>query len=93
MVSGVSDDDKPAWRKQLETSLDELKTLGAQVSEKVGEKAKDAQHEAREAWTKLEPRIGEAEVKLREATDSAVEQLEGMFSDLRQSLSGLKDKL
>ena len=69
MIPRVSDE-RPAWRKQLEHSLAELETLGKQIGSKLGEAAKDASHEAKEAWQKLEPRIGEVEnqvgSKLRE---------------------------
>jgi ElaB/YqjD/DUF883 family membrane-anchored ribosome-binding protein len=96
MVAGVSDD-KPAWRKQLEQSFAELEALGKQVAGKVGHAAKDAGHEAKEAWRKLEPRIGEVQVqvrdKLQDATGEAVEQLEGMVAELRSSLKSLRDRL
>lgn len=89
----MSDDDQNAWRKRLERSLDELKNLGEEVGSKVGAAAKDAGHEAREAWQQLEPRIGEVEAKLREATDDATQQIEGMFGELKKSLNTLRDKL
>lgn len=96
MVSTVSDE-RPAWRKQLEQSLAELETLGKQIGSKLGEAAKDASHEAKEAWHKLEPRIGEVTTqvggKLREASGEAQQQLEGMVSELRTSLKALRDKL
>lgn len=92
MVSLVSDDE-PTWRTQLEQSLLELQALGQQVSQKVGDVAKDAHGEARKAWHELEPRLGEAETKLREATDDAALQLQGMFGELKSSLSSLRDKL
>jgi ElaB/YqjD/DUF883 family membrane-anchored ribosome-binding protein len=96
MVSLVSDE-RPAWRKQLEQSLVELETLGKQIGSKLGEAAKDASHEAKEAWQKLEPRIGEVTTqvggKLHEVTSEAAEQLEGMVTELRSSLKALRDKL
>jgi ElaB/YqjD/DUF883 family membrane-anchored ribosome-binding protein len=96
MVPRVSDE-RPAWRKQLEQSLAELETLGKQIGSKLGEAAKDASHEAKEAWQKLEPRIGEVTTqvgsKLRETTSEAAEQLEGMVTELRSSLKALRDKL
>ena len=94
--SGVSDE-RPAWRKQLEQSLAELESLGKQIGTKLGDAAKDASQEAKEAWRKLEPRIGEVTSqvggKLREAKGEAAEQLEGMVSELRSSLKALRDKL
>ncbi len=93
MVNAVSEDERPAWRIHLEQSLEELKVLGEQVGQKVGETAKDASVEAKKAWHELEPRLGDAEAKLREATDDAVTQLEGMFGELKNSLSDLRDKL
>ncbi len=93
MVNAVSEDERPAWRIQLEQSLEELKVLGEHVGQKVGETAKDASVEAKKAWHELEPRLGDAEAKLREATDDAVTQLEGMFGELKNSLSDLRDKL
>lgn len=93
MVNAVSEDERPTWRTQLEQSLEELKVLGEQVGQKVGETAKDARKDAKKAWHELEPRLGEAEAKLREATDDAVVQLEGMFGELKTSLSNLRDKL
>lgn len=100
MVSPVSDE-RPAWRKQLEQSLTELETLGKQIGSKLGEAAKDASHEAKDAWHKLEPRIGEVTTqvsgqlgtKLREASGEAQLQLEGMVAELRASLKALRDKL
>lgn len=100
MVSSVSDE-RPAWRKQLEQSLAELETLGKQIGSKLGEAAKDASHEAKDAWQKLEPRIGEVTTqvggqignKLREASGEAQQQLEGMVTELRASLKALRDKL
>lgn len=90
-------DERPAWRKQLEHSLSELETLGKQIGSKLGDAAKDASQEAKEAWRKLEPRIGEVTTqvggKLHEATGEAAKQLEGMVSELRTSLKALRDKL
>lgn len=84
---------EPAWRKQLEHSLTELKTMGEQVGQQLGGAAKEVSEDAKEAWKKLEPRLGEAEVKLREATDDAVDQLKGMFGELKNSLRSLRDSL
>jgi ElaB/YqjD/DUF883 family membrane-anchored ribosome-binding protein len=100
MVLGVSDE-RPAWRKQLEQSLAELETLGTQVASKLGDVAKDAgaeaAHEAKKAWHKLEPRIGEVRDRLRDelrdAGGEAAKQLEGMVAELRSSLKTLRDKL
>ncbi|MCA9648733.1 MAG: hypothetical protein H6712_13740 [Myxococcales bacterium] len=89
----MSDDSQPAWRKRLETSLDELETLGQQVAQQLGESTQGARREVAEAWHRLEPRIGEAKVKLRDAADDAVEHLEGMFGELRASLRSLGDEL
>jgi ElaB/YqjD/DUF883 family membrane-anchored ribosome-binding protein len=90
-------DERPAWRKQLEQSLSELETLGKQIGSKLGEAAKDASQEAKEAWRKLEPRIGEVTTqvggKLHETTGEAAKHLEGMVSELRSSLKALRDKL
>jgi ElaB/YqjD/DUF883 family membrane-anchored ribosome-binding protein len=96
MMAGVSDD-KPAWRKQLEQSFAEIEALGRQVGSTLGGAAKEASHEAKEAWHKLEPRIehvrGQVEGKLREVGGEAAEHLEGMVAELRSSLEALRKKL
>ncbi len=86
-------DDKPNWRTRLEHSFEELEALGAQVGREVDQSTDYVRREAQETWQKLEPRIGEAKVKLRDAADDATEQLEGIFGDLRRSLGSLRDKL
>jgi len=96
MVARVSDE-TPEWRKQLEQSFAELEALGKQVGGKLREAAKEASHEAKDAWHELEPRIGEVrtkvESKLREVGGEATEQLEGMVAELRSSLETLRRKL
>ena len=66
---------------------------GGRSGRRAGATARDASQEAKDAWKKLEPRIGEAEAKLRGATDEAARQLEGMVGELKNSLSNLRDKL
>ncbi|MEX1363463.1 MAG: hypothetical protein AB1Z98_10075 [Nannocystaceae bacterium] len=89
----MSDQKTNEWRKRLEQRLDELKALGAEVGNRVGATTHEVQRDAKDAWRELEPRLGEAEVKLREAADDAVEHLEGVFGELGKSLRSLQDKL
>lgn len=93
MLGAMSDDSRPDWRTRLEQSLEELKSMGAHVAKELDESTQGARHEAKEAWQRLEPRIGQAETKLREAADDAVHHLEGMFGELRDSLRSLGDDL
>ena len=79
-------DAKTDWRARLERSLEEVKALGAQVGRELDESTEGARHEVKETWKKIQPKIGEAEAKLREAAEGAKDQLETMFGELRQSL-------
>jgi ElaB/YqjD/DUF883 family membrane-anchored ribosome-binding protein len=83
----------PAWRQQLESSLGDLQGLGNEIKTRLGKAGHTAQGEAKEVWRKLEPQIGAAEKTLVDATDEAVEQLQGLFGRLQGKLADLRDKL
>jgi ElaB/YqjD/DUF883 family membrane-anchored ribosome-binding protein len=87
----------PAWRRQLDESLGDLKSAAEDIRERLERAGKTAHTEARETWKKLEPQIQSgihtAEEKLTEATDEAVEQLKGLFGRLQGKLVNLRDKL
>jgi ElaB/YqjD/DUF883 family membrane-anchored ribosome-binding protein len=86
-------DDRPAWRKQLESSFGDLRELGTDIRGRLEKAGHTAQTEAKETWKKLEPQLEAAEKKVREATDDAVEQLEGLFGRLKGSLQNLRGKV
>src|SRR5688572_23132332 len=83
----------PPWKRQLESSLGDLKSMGNDIRQRLEQAGKSAHSEAKDAWKKLEPQLGAAEAKLVEATDEAVEQIKGLFGKLRGSLENLRGKL
>lgn len=89
--------DTPPWRRQLDGSLDDLKTMAGDIRQRLERAGKTAHTEAKETWKTLEPQVLEgihtAEAKLVEATDEAVEQLKGLFGRLQGKLENLRDKL
>lgn len=80
-------------RKQLESTLQELKTTGNDIRKRLGTAAEGAKTQAKQTWQKLEPQLQRAEQQLRDATDDAVEHLEGLFGELKGSLRSLREKL
>lgn len=86
-------DATPPWRRQLDDSLGDLKTMAGDIRERLQRAGKSAQAEAKETWKKLEPQVHAAEEKLTEATDEAVQQLKGLFGQLQGKLANLRDKL
>lgn len=86
-------EDKPEWRTQLESHLDDAKAMGKDIKERLSGAGKRASDEAKETWKKLEPQLENAEKTLRNAADDAVESLQGMFGELKGQLGKLRDKL
>lgn len=81
------------WRAQLESHLQDAKTLGGEIKGKLSDASKKASEEAKDTWKALEPQLENAEKTLRETADGAVESLQGMFGDLKGQLGKLRDKL
>ena len=71
------------WRAQLESHLQDAKTLGGEIKDKLSDATKKASEEAKDTWKALEPQLENAEKTLRETADGAVESLQGMFGDLK----------
>ena len=82
-------EDKPDFQKQLREGLEELRTLRDEIRVKMHL----AGMEAKERWKALEPRFEQIEGEVREATDSATEQLRGALDELRESFKKLRSKL
>jgi ElaB/YqjD/DUF883 family membrane-anchored ribosome-binding protein len=80
-------------RRQLESTLGELKTMGSEIADKLGAHAKEAKEEAKSAWKKLQPQLENAEAQLEKATDTATEQLQHVFGELKNKFRALRDKL
>jgi uncharacterized protein YukE len=82
---------------QLENGLGELKTMAGELGERIGGAATEVSAEAKETWQKMEPQVKEklktAEQTLEQVTDTAAEQLKGLFGELKSSMQSLKDKL
>ncbi|MBV1859478.1 MAG: hypothetical protein KUG77_13785 [Nannocystaceae bacterium] len=84
-------------REQLESGLGELKTMAGDLGERLSGAATEVSAEAKETWQKMEPSVKEklktAEQTLGQVTDTAAEQLKGLFGELKSSMQSLKDKL
>ncbi len=82
---------------QLEDGLGELKTMAGDLGERLSGAATEVSAEAKETWQKMEPGVKEklktAEQTLEQVTDTAAEQLKGLFGELKSSMQSLKDKL
>lgn len=82
---------------QLEDGLGELKTMAGDLGERLSGAATEVSSEAKETWKKMEPDVKEklktAEQTLGQVTDTAAEQLKGLFGELKSSMQSLKDKL
>lgn len=82
---------------QLEDGLGELKTMAGDLGERLSGAATEVSSEAKETWKKMEPEVKEklktAEKTLEQVTDTAAEQLKGLFGELKSSMQSLKDKL
>lgn len=96
-----SDTSEPKAKKellgQLEEGLGELKTMAEDLGERLSGAATEVSAEAKETWQKMEPGVKEklktAEETLGQVTDTAAEQLKGLFGELKSSMRSLKDKL
>jgi gas vesicle protein len=88
---------KGELRGQLEEGLGELKTMAGDLGLRLSGAATEVSAEAKETWKKMEPQVKEklktAEQTLEQVTDTAAEQLKGLFGELKASMQSLKDKL
>jgi hypothetical protein len=76
---------KKKFEKELSELRSELQTLAGEVRVKVHL----AGMEARDAWTKLEPRVKEFEGRMEKAGETAASELHEVAKDLRERLQGL----
>lgn len=73
-------------RKEIEQRRAELETLRDEIRVRMHL----AGMEAKERWSKLEPRIDAFEQRARHATDEALHELRDMANDLKQRVHRLR---
>jgi len=76
-------------RRQLKTALTEIQGLRDEIRVKIHLAGMDA----RDAWTKLEPRIYELEERAGKAAEVTVSELREVAADLKKHLTKIRDEV
>jgi hypothetical protein len=92
----MTDETKKDLRKQLEFALADVKSMAGDLGEKLGKTALEASAEARERWKKLEPKVKEklkaADDEISGLSETAGDQLKGIYGELKSSFSLLRER-
>ena len=85
----MSEDDKTPMQQDLEATRDDLQ----QLAEEIRVKLHLAGMDAKDAWSKIQPRLEDFERQFDAKADDVGDELKQLGSDIKQRLANIKAKL